>query len=187
MGPLRGDDVHVVMTKWGRRPHWEFDALFLGSDEAGDWLGVPAGTQMARPGATYVAPVDQVCLVPTSGPTSERGWLATFHAAGGPAHTYVDMTTPPYWTGLDLNAVDLDLDVVRGPSGRVWVDDEDEFARHRLELGYPIEIVELALSTATRVRGLLSEGLAPYDGSAEPWFVELAGLVGRVEPDGADA
>ena len=33
------------MSKWGDRPHWEFDALFLGSDRHGDWLGIPVGTR----------------------------------------------------------------------------------------------------------------------------------------------
>ena len=48
-----------------------------------------------------------------------------------PFDVYVDITTVPVW--LDgptraVTAVDLDLDVVRGWTGRVWVDDEDEFA-----------------------------------------------------------
>ena len=30
-----GDTVHVRMTKWGDRPHWEFTCVFLGSDEHG--------------------------------------------------------------------------------------------------------------------------------------------------------
>ena len=52
---------------------------------------------------------------------------------------YVDITTPPVWDGTVLRAVDLDLDVVRGNTGRVWVDDEDEFADHRVRFGYPDE------------------------------------------------
>ena len=125
------------MTKWGGRPHWEYDAVLLGSDEHGDWLGIPGGTHMSRPGAEYVAPVAQVVLVPPPGPDDERGWLATFHAPGGPVQVYVDMTTPPAWDGPVLRAVDLDLDVVRGATGRVWVDDEDEFARHRVRVRLP--------------------------------------------------
>jgi hypothetical protein len=168
--PIPGDAVRVVMTKWGRRPHWEFDGVLLGSDHHGDWVGVAAGTAMSRPGADYVAPVDQVMLVPGPGANQDRGWVATFHAAGGPVHTYVDMTTPPYWDGPQVHAVDLDLDVVRGTAGRVWVDDEDEFAQHRVELGYPDEIVQLALATAERVRLAVQDELAPFDGSAATWL-----------------
>ena len=84
MSPQPGDAVRVVMTKWGDRPHWEYDAVLLGSDAHGDWVGVPAGTAMARPGATYVAPVDQVCLVPgRRAPTpSAAGWRPSTPAAG---------------------------------------------------------------------------------------------------------
>jgi hypothetical protein len=80
------------------------------------------------------------------------------------------MTTPPYWDGPQVHAVDLDLDVVRGTAGRVWVDDEDEFAQHRVELGYPDEIVQLALATAERVRLAVQDELAPFDGSAATWL-----------------
>ena len=62
------------MGKWGGRPHWEFDAVLLGSDEHGDWLGIEAGTLMVRPGAEYVAPVAQVGLSPAPGPDKDRGW-----------------------------------------------------------------------------------------------------------------
>jgi hypothetical protein len=168
--PIPGDAVRVVMTKWGRRPHWEFDGVMLGSDHHGDWVGLAAGTAMSRPGADYVAPVDQVMLVPGPGANQDRGWVATFHAAGGPVHTYVDMTTPPYWDGPQVHAVDLDLDVVRGTAGRVWVDDEDEFAQHRVELGYPDEIVQLAITTAERVRLAVQDEQAPFDGSAATWL-----------------
>ena len=55
------------------------------------------------------------------------------------------MATPAVWHGEDLvRAVDLDLDVIRGTTGRVWVDDEDEFAEHRVSLGYPDEVIEQA-------------------------------------------
>jgi hypothetical protein len=170
-----GDPVRVVMTKWGDRPHWEFGATYLGSDAYGDWLGIPAGTTMTRPGVDYVAPVAQVGLVPAPGPAVQRGWLATFHDEGGPVRVYVDMTTPPVWDGATLRAVDLDLDVIKGTTGRVWVDDEDEFALHRVELDYPDEVVALATDSCARVSGLLTAGAAPFDGTASRWFAELFG------------
>ena len=168
-----GTTIHVVMTKWGDLPHWEFDATYLGSDTHGDWLGIPAGTTMTRPGVDYVAPVAQVGLVPGAGSPVERGWLATFHDEGGPVRVYVDMTTPPEWDRATVRAVDLDLDVIQDPDGRVWVDDEDEFAEHRVELGYPDEVVGLATASRDRIRELVARGAAPFDGGARRWFAEL--------------
>ena len=107
------------MTKWGDRPHWEFDASYLGSDEHGDWLGIRRGTTMARPGMTYVAPTAQVGLVPPPGPDDERGWLATFHDVDGPLRVYVDVTTPPVWDGAVVRAVDLDQAVERVDIGAI--------------------------------------------------------------------
>lgn len=163
-----------MLSKWEDRPHWVFPGVLLGSDSFGDWVGLAAGTRMSRPGAEYVAPVDQVVLVPGPGDPDDRGWLATFHAAGGPVHTYVDITTPPVWEGPVLRAVDLDLDVVRGPTGRVWIDDEDEFARHRVELGYPDELVLLATRTCERVHVAVRDGTGPFAGAAETWLRALA-------------
>jgi hypothetical protein len=173
--PPTGSGVTFAMTKWRARPHWTFEAVMLGSDVHGDWVGVPAGTRMARTGASYVAPTDQVCLVPAAGPDVARAWLATFHGQGGPLDVYVDISTPPTWDGDVLRAVDLDLDVLRGPTGRVWVDDEDEFAAHRVAWSYPPEVYELAVASCARVRGLAEAGAPPYDGSAAVWLERLAG------------
>ena len=43
-----GDAVRIEMAKWGDRPHWHIPARWLGSDEHGDWLGIPAGTVASR-------------------------------------------------------------------------------------------------------------------------------------------
>ena len=51
-----------------------------------------------------------------------------------------------------VTAVDLDLDVVRGWTGRVWVDDEDEFADHRVRFGYPADVVRMAAPSCEAVR-----------------------------------
>jgi hypothetical protein len=171
--PRPGDDVRLVMTKWGDRPHWEFDGVLLGSDEHGDWIGIPAGTHMSRPGAEYVAPVDQVGLVPAAGAHDERGWLATFHAEGGPVRVYVDMTTPPEWDGPVLRAVDLDLDVVRMLDGHVLVDDEDEFEVHQVRYAYPADVVALAVASCRRIVGAVTGEVAPFDGSADAWLAHL--------------
>ncbi|GAB6983485.1 DUF402 domain-containing protein [Nocardioides pyridinolyticus] len=182
MPPAPLAPVRVVMSKWGGRPHWEFDATYLGRDPHGDWLGISAGTEMDRPGAHYVCPTNQVGLVPPPGPDAERGWLATFHDVGGPVRIYVDITTPPVWDGDVVRAVDLDLDVVRGwgrfpGQGRVWVDDEDEFAEHRVAFGYPDDVAAAALASCERVLALVHDEAAPYDGSAMAWLARLEGML----------
>ena len=59
-----GTRVRCEMTKWGGRPHWEFDGVVLGEDEHGEWLGFAAGTHYSRPGFAFVAERDHVGLVP---------------------------------------------------------------------------------------------------------------------------
>ena len=166
----RGDSVLIAMSKWSDRPHWRIPATYLGSDEHGDWLGIAAGTLMSRPGMEAVAEVAQVGLVPGTGSDVERAWVATFHDVGGPVRVYVDMATPPTWDGATVRTVDLDLDVIEDPDGRVWVDDEDEFALHQVELGYPDEVVTLASASRDRIRDLLTARDAPFHGAARPWF-----------------
>lgn len=170
-GPRTGGPVRCVMTKWGERPHWEFDAVFLGSDAHGDWVGVPAGTPMSRPGAAFVPPVDSVLLVPAGG----QGWLGTFYAAGFRVEVYVDVTTPARWDGSVLRAVDLDLDVVRGETGRVWVDDEDEFAAHRRAYGYPDDLVACASTTCDDVHARVVRREPPFDGLAPGVWLRALG------------
>ena len=165
------------MTKWGDRPHWQMDAVYLGADHHGDWLGFPLGTSMSRPGLEVTTTNEQVGLVPAAGTAVGRAWLATFHGPGGVVWTYVDMTTVPQWDGSTVRAVDLDLDVVEGLDHIVFVDDQDEFDEHRVELGYPRDIVDLAMVTRDLVLTAVREKVPPFDGSAAPWFTVLGGLM----------
>jgi len=171
-----GDPCRIVFTKWGDQPHWEMDAVFLGTDQFGDWIGFPAGTFMSRPGLDFTTTNAQVGLLPVAGGVLGQGWVATFHGPGGNVWTYVDMTTPAAWDHSVVRAVDLDLDVVERLDHTVFVDDEDEFDEHRVEFGYPSEIVDLARSSADIVLTALTRRLPPFDGSHEPWLAALAAL-----------
>lgn len=183
MTPTPGDTVRCVMSKWGERPHWEFDGTFLGVDEWGEWIGFPTGTQFVRPGQDFTASNDQVGLVPAEVDGTRPGFLATFHAPGGkpwpdlgdsPVAVYVDMTTPPVWDRSTVRAIDLDLDVIRGMNDRVIVDDEDEFAEHRVAFGYPPEVVALAEDSRDRVRAAILARQAPFDDHTHlPWLRRL--------------
>ena len=62
-----------------------------------------------------------------------------------------------------MRCFDLDLDVIRGVGGRVWVDDEDEFAAHRRDWGYPEEMSSSALESCQWVLGMVEGGAVPFD------------------------
>lgn len=165
-----GTPVRCETTKWRDRPHWVYEGTYLGADDFGDWIGFSPGSRFTRPGADYVAPYAQVTLVPAED-LAERGWLATFHSSAGKVRTYVDITTPPRWRFATLQCVDLDLDVVQGLTGRVWVDDEDEFALHREQWAYPEIVVVSAVASCEAVERAVRRGEAPFDGETHlPWL-----------------
>ena len=176
---MNGSQVRVVARKWPDRPHWEHDAVRLGEDAHGVWLGACPGTLMSRPGASFRTTQAQVFLVPTA-----SAFIATFYAGEGPrdaapCEVYVDITTIPQWADDTVTAYDLDLDVVRGWTGRVWVDDEDEFADHRVRYAYPPELVRLAAGSCESVRDAVEQRRPPYDGVVPAhWFDALAELTG---------
>jgi uncharacterized protein len=168
-----GQQIRVVMTKWGGRPHWEYDGVYLGADEHGEWVGFPVGTHYVRPGMDFVATFAAVMLVPAGG----AAHLAAFNDVGSKAAVYVDMATPAEWDGTVLRSVDLDLDVVKLHDGTVYLDDEDEFAEHRVAYGYPPEVVAMTEESAARVLAAVRAGAAPYDGTAKRWLARV-GTVG---------
>ncbi|RYU11011.1 DUF402 domain-containing protein [Nocardioides iriomotensis] len=170
-----GDHVRKVVTKWGGRPHWEHDTTVVGTDEHGTWLGAPAGTLVSRPGVSFTATAAFVSVVPPDG-----AFVATFYAPnrsgpGDPVELYVDITTVPRWADGVVTMVDLDLDVVRGRSGRVWVDDEDEFADHRVRYDYPDEVVALATASLDRVHVAVRAGTGAFDPTlGRTWLSRLS-------------
>ena len=92
--------MRVVFRKWGDRPHWEYDALRLGDDEHGTWIGAVAGTRLQRPGAEFNALGDFVSLVPHDAPFVATFYDSVWAAAETGVDVYVDITTVPRtpWT-----------------------------------------------------------------------------------------
>ena len=166
-----GTTVSVRVTKWGGHRHWEYEGVYLGEDEHGDWIGFPAGTHYHRPGKELVSTWQAVSLVPRH----DSAHFAAFNDDTHRESIYVDMTTPPEWDGDVLRMIDLDLDVIvlRDRGGPI-LDDQDEFEEHQLAYGYPPEIISLAEDSAERVLAAVTAGEAPYDGTAARWLAELA-------------
>jgi len=173
MGPL---NVHVDFRKWGDRLHWQTSGLLLGEDEFGTWLGGAAGTvAYSGPRGTGVFESAFVQLFPR-----DEWWVAIWNATGG-VEVYVDVTTPPRWVSDDhVTMVDLDLDVVRFRDGRVLLDDEDEFAQHQIEFGYPEDVVAHALTTAEYLMDAVRERREPFGAASVSWFRKLDELGARL-------
>jgi protein associated with RNAse G/E len=153
-----GDTVDVRFTKWDGGRHWEFPVTVLGSDDHGVWAGAVSGTRLWRPAAAFVSAFDWVTLFP-----HESAWAASFYDSDDqPVALYVDMATPAVWSDRTVSIVDLDLDVVLLRDGTLFLDDEGEFEAHQVELGYPPEVVAMALAAADEV-------LAAVAGRAEPF------------------
>lgn len=83
---------------------------------------------------------------------------------------YVNIATPADWSQGVLRWIDLDLDLIwRADETHARLDDEDEFAMHRDQFGYPPSLVSHCLRTAEEVRTLIDRRLPPFDGSLFDW------------------
>jgi protein associated with RNAse G/E len=168
--------VRVLTRKWPDSPHWEFDAIRLGVDSLGHWVGVPRDTLLSKPDKAFHAWCDHVVLLP-----HDAWWVATIYGddEDRPVDFYVDVTTPCVWSAdeSEVSCVDLDLDVIRDPDGRIWIDDEDEFAEHQVTLGYPREVIENARRGCTEVFDTMVAGLTPFDGVDRQWLARLRAAV----------
>ncbi|MGI5269921.1 DUF402 domain-containing protein [Nonomuraea sp. CA-218870] len=159
-------DIEIVYRKYGGKLHWHHPGTLLGEDEHGVWVAVARGT-IARKGdeLTITWPNDSVILFPRS-----AWWTATFHAPPDRVEVYVDVTTVPEWRDAQITMLDLDLDVIRMRDGRLFLDDEDEFAEHQLTLGYPSSIIRQAEETAHWLLQAVGRHQDPFGGAHARWL-----------------
>jgi len=159
------EQIEVRYTKWGGIDHYHFTMDLLGQDEHGWWLFGRTGMAVQRGSEPPVRqPRDFALLVPAEG-----NWTACFNVEGD-LDIYADVTTRPVLADGLVTAVDLDLDVVRFWDGRVAVLDEDEFAEHQAELGYPAELVAGARATCDWLVGAVSARAEPFGQASTPWL-----------------
>jgi protein associated with RNAse G/E len=166
-------DVRVVVRKFDGSLHWHHSMVWLGQDEYGVWLGAPIGTIYSKggEGEVYATQEQRVMLFPHS-----AWWTALFQAAPARLDVYCDVTTPSEWlhTG-EVTMVDLDLDVCRiREDGSVFVDDEDEFARHQGHYGYPPDVITRAQCTARCLSAALRDGTEPFGSRYHTWLDQVS-------------
>ena len=162
---MSGERVAVRYSKWGGIDHWHFELEALGQDQFGWWFfGRKGITQQRGAEPPIVLSHDFVLLMPAAG-----CWTACFNA-DNKLEIYVDVTTRPTLDDDTVRAVDLDLDVVRWRDGRVEVLDEDEFAEHQVQLGYPAELIAQARQTCDWLVEAVSSRTEPFGQAGAGWL-----------------
>ncbi len=156
------------MRKWGDVAHWRFPVERLGTDEFGTWLGARPPTPYTGPRGAGEWTHEFVLCVP-----DDRWWIATFNAYTTDlgARIYVDMTTVPVWRSEShVQAIDLDLDVIRTWDDQVVIDDEDEFAEHQVKYGYPPEVVRSAQASCDEIFERVQKMDEPFGEVGTSWL-----------------
>jgi protein associated with RNAse G/E len=103
-----------------------------------------------------------------------------------PHMLYANIATPARWNRRQVNAIDLDLDVIHlARDGQIIVDDQEEFEQHIRLFNYPAELVSECRRELQTVRGAMEreEGVLspdlydwrPGDSGAPDLLSEAAG------------
>jgi len=170
--PRPGDLVVARNRKFNGFAHWVVPGRYLGSDSNGHWVFQGTGEFISRPGAALYTASDAVLLIPHQG-----DWVATFYDGAHPdgVELYIDLATEPSWRRIrpgvvEFHLVDMDLDVIRTRDRGVYVDDEDEFARHRLEMNYPPALCSRMEAACASLAAAVADRQAPFDGRDSAWF-----------------
>jgi len=168
----------VQWRKWDGSPHWRHECVYLGADDWGDWVGQPQGWLASRPAASFRAAGPNVLLIPPAEPGSDGALYAPSVNRDHPVRVYIDLGWDISWSEdpLLVTGIDMDLDVVRAVDGRgTWVDDRDEWEDHRVQYGYPPEVVAQLEALALDLESRVLDQLPPFDDAVpDQWLDRLA-------------
>lgn len=160
--------VSVVSRKWDGSLHRDSAALELGTDQHGSWLWMPEGSLVRAATSTFRA-VSGLRLIPV-----DRWWSAYFvprHVnPARPKQLYVDIATPATRSEDLIEFIDLDLDVEQLEDGPARILDQDEFAAHQADYGYPPELVERAQATCAEIVAAVNARAEPFGTAHLAWL-----------------
>ena len=158
--------------KWDGGPHWIHECVYLGSDRWGDWFGQLPGWDSSRPGREFRPEHPNLTLLPPSG-----DYTYTRNAAPHHTRVYIDIAWDVRWTDGEPTGIDMDLDVVDREGRGVYIDDEDEWAEHRVAYGYPADVVARLEALAADLAVRVARREEPFDdATADAWLRRLADL-----------
>lgn len=169
-----GQLVVARNRKWNGKAHWVVPGRYIGEDRHGWWIFQGTNEFCSRPGAAFYTRSDAVLLVPRSG-----DWVATFYDSDHPngVRVYVDLAVAHEWTEIrpavtEFHVIDMDLDVIRMAGRDVFIDDQDEFAEHRVAMNYPDLLVDDIQAAADELYHAVKAQQAPFDGTDVEWFTK---------------
>jgi hypothetical protein len=169
-----GQLVVARNRKWNGKAHWVVPGRYIGEDRHGWWIFQGTNEFCSRPGAAFYTASDAVLLVPRSG-----DWVATFYDSAHPigVRVYVDLAVGHEWTDIrpavtEFHVIDMDLDVIRMAERGVFIDDQDEFAEHRIAMNYPDRLVDDIQAAADELYQAVKAQHAPFDGTDVEWFTK---------------
>lgn len=86
-----------------------------------------------------------------------------FHEPDGRLRNfYCNISMPPKFDGKTLDYVDLDIDLIVWPDGRIKTLDEDDFTANSAMYRYPGEVVECAHSAVEELKRLIESREFPF-------------------------
>ncbi|MFC9692920.1 DUF402 domain-containing protein [Kribbella sp. NPDC056951] len=163
--------VTTLFTKYDGTPHRLMEAVHLGEDEHGLWVGSRPGQRARRADGTWIT-VDhhRVRLFPRG-----QWWSALFNDDPHATRIYCDVTMPPVFGVDTVTLVDLDLDIRLLRTGAVRVMDEDEFEAHRVKYAYPPQVVATAQATCTWLAANITTA-EPFKSAYQPYLEAIRAL-----------
>lgn len=76
---------------------------------------------------------------------------------------YCNVASPYLYDGEAIKNIDYDLDLKVYPNGSYDILDEDEFARHGMEMNYSLDIQKCAWDSLRELVDLARDGSKPFD------------------------
>ena len=93
-------------------------------------------------------------------------WYNVFQfreADGTPKAIYSNIAMPATFDGAVIDYVDLDIDVIRWPDGRVEVLDRDDFEENSITFGYPDDVKKAAENALDDLLALIDSREFPFN------------------------
>jgi len=165
--PEPGTKVSFRWRKWDGSRHWEHECVYLGEDQWGHWLGQRVGWRSFRPGRDMLLTSASVALMPAG----RTDYVLTVNAPPQRTRIYIDVAWDVRWIDGEPTAIDMDLDVVRRVDGTVFIDDEDEWAEHRVKYAYPDDVAAALEGTAADLKERVAAHEAPFDDAVPDYWL----------------